>query len=174
MAARKFPKRLFATINVGKTPVRFQLDSGASCNVNSAKTLENCLSDYDEIKTVELNPVDEINAVAARKFPKRLFATINVGKTPVRFQLDSGASCNFISAKTLENCLGEVELKKTTKRLSMYNRTTVQPLGLCQLELYNTKNGNVYQVEFTVLRQDCTTLLWSETTQEMDLIQVRF
>ena len=32
--------------------------------------------DYDEIKTVELNPVDEINAVAARKFPKRLFATI--------------------------------------------------------------------------------------------------
>ena len=36
--------------------------------------------DYDEIKTVELNPVDEINAVAARKFPKRLFATINVGE----------------------------------------------------------------------------------------------
>ena len=84
--------------------------------------------DYDEIKTVELNPVDEINAVAVRKFPKRLFATINVGKTPVRFQLDSGASCNVISAKTLENCLGEVELKKTTKRLSMYNCTTVQPL----------------------------------------------
>ena len=130
--------------------------------------------DYDEIKTVELNPVDEINAVAARKFPKRLFATINVGKTPVRFQLDSGASCNVISAKTLENCSGEVELKKTTKRLSMYNRTTVQPLELCQLELCNTKNGNVYQVEFTALRQDCTPLLGSETTQEMDLIQVRF
>ena len=35
---------------------------------------------YDEIKTVELNPVDKINAVAARKFPKRLFATINVGE----------------------------------------------------------------------------------------------
>ena len=130
--------------------------------------------DYDEIKTVELNPVDEINAVAARKFPKRLFATVNVGKTPVRFQLDSGASCNVISAKTLENCLGEVELKKTTKRLSMYNRTTVQPLGLCQLELCYTKNGNVYQVEFTVLKQDCTPLLGSETTQEMDLIQVHF
>ena len=56
----------------------------------------------------------------------------------------------------------------------MYNRTTVQPLGLCQLELCNTKNGNVYQVEFTVLKQDCTPLLGSETTQEMDLIQVRF
>ena len=56
----------------------------------------------------------------------------------------------------------------------MYNRTTVQPLGLCQLELCNTKNGKVYQVEFTVLKQDCTPLLGNETTQEMDLIQVRF
>ena len=47
-------------------------------------------SDYDdEIKTVDLNPDDEINAVTARKFPKRLFATINVGKTP-------GASCSNV------------------------------------------------------------------------------
>ena len=56
----------------------------------------------------------------------------------------------------------------------MYNRTTVQQLGLCQLELCNTKNGKVYQVEFIVLRQDYTRLLGSETTQEMDLIQVLF
>ena len=56
----------------------------------------------------------------------------------------------------------------------MYNRTTVQQLGLCQLELCNTKNGKVYQVEFTFLRQDYTRLLGSETTQEIDLIQVLF
>ena len=123
---------------------------------------------------MDLNPDDEINAVTARRFPKRLFATVNVGKRPVRFQLDSGASCNVISAKTLESSLGHVELKKTTKMLSMHNRTTVQPLGLCQLELCNAKNGKVYQVEFTVLKQECTPLLGSETIQEMDLIQVRF
>ena len=142
--------------------------------VHTVESDDENTSDYDEIKTVELNPVDETNAVAAHKFPKRLLATINVGKTPVRFQLDSGALCNVVSAQTLENCLGEVELKRTTKRLSMYNRTTVQQLGLCQLELCNTKNGKVYQVEFTVLRQDYTRLRGSETTQEMDLIQVLF
>ena len=133
--------------------------------VHTVESDDENTSDYDEIKTVELNPVDETNAVAAHKFPKRLLATINVGKTPVRFQLDSGALCNVVSAQTLENCLGEVELKRTTKRLSMYNRTTVQQLGLCQLELCNTKNGKVYQVEFTVLRQDYTRLRGSETTQ---------
>ena len=109
--------------------------------VHTVESDDENTSNYDEIKTVELNPVDEINAVAAHKFPECLFATINLGKTPVRFQLNSGASCNVISAKTPENCLGEVELKKTTKRLSTYNRTTVQPLGLCRLELCNTKNG---------------------------------
>ena len=50
----------------------------------------------------------------------------------------------------------------------MYNCTTVQPLELCY-----TKNGKVYQVEFTVLGQDCTPLE-SETAQKMDLIQVCF
>ena len=121
--------------------------------VHTVESHDENASNYNKIKTVKLNPVDKINTMAASKFPKHLFATINVGKTPVCFQLDSGASYNIILAKTLENCLGEVELKKTTKRLSMYNRTTVQPLGLCQLELYYTENKKVYQVEFTVLGQ---------------------
>ena len=77
--------------------------------VHSVERDDENSSDYDEIKTVDLNPDDEINAVAARKFSKRLFATINVSKTPERFQSDSGASCKVISAKTLENFLGEVD-----------------------------------------------------------------
>ena len=97
------------------------------------------ICNYDKIKTADLNPNDEINAITARRFLKRLFATINVGKRPARFQLDSWASCNVISAKILESSLGQVELKKTTKMLSMHNRTTVEPLGLCQLELCNDK-----------------------------------
>ena len=121
--------------------------------VHTVESHDENASNYNKIKTVKLNPVDKINTMAASKFPKHLFATINVGKTPVCFQLDSGASYNIILAKTLENCLAEVELKKTTKRLSMYNRTTVQPLGLCQLELCYTENKKVYQVEFTVLGQ---------------------
>ena len=92
--------------------------------VHTVESDDKNTSNYDEIKTVDLNPDDEINAVTARKFLKR---NIKCGQNAkrVRSQLDSGASCNVILAKTFENCLGEVELKKTTKRLSMYNRTTV-------------------------------------------------
>ena len=119
-------------------------------------------SDYDEIKIVDLKPDDEINAVVVSKFPRWLFATINVGKTPV------------ISAKTLQSSLGPVELKNTSRMLSMNNLTRVEPLGLCQLELCNTKNGKLYQVEFTVSKDECTPLLGSETIQEMNLIEVHF
>jgi len=45
------------------------------------------ISDDDEIKTVDLNPDDEINTTRARKIPKGLFVTINVAKTPAHFQL---------------------------------------------------------------------------------------
>ena len=37
--------------------------------VHTVESDDENTSDYDEIKTVELNPVDEINAVAAHKFP---------------------------------------------------------------------------------------------------------
>ena len=43
--------------------------------------------DYDEIKTVELNPVDEINAVAARKFPHVNFRLLLcLSSAPEEFQ----------------------------------------------------------------------------------------
>jgi hypothetical protein len=33
---------------------------------------------------------------STKQFPKRLYASITVGKQPVNFQLDSGAQCYFI------------------------------------------------------------------------------
>jgi len=128
----------------------------------------------DEIRTVDLNSDDKINAMTARKFPIQLFATINVAKMPVLFQLNSRALCIVISVKTLKNWVGQIELKVTTKMLPIHNRTMVQPLELCQLDLCNTKTDKVYQAEFTVLKQDCTPLLGSKTIQEMDLIRVCF
>lgn len=70
--------------------------------VHTVESEDESTSEYDEVKTVDLNPDDEINAVMARKFPKQLFVTVNVGNMPIHFQLDSGASCNIISRKPLK------------------------------------------------------------------------
>jgi hypothetical protein len=50
----------------------------------------------------------------AKQFSKQLYASITVGKQPVNFQLDSGATCNVISLSMLERCLGKVKLKRTS------------------------------------------------------------
>ena len=116
----------------------------------------------------------EVNSIVANKFSKRLYATIDVGKKPVRFQLDGGASCNVISEETLKNCLGPVKLEQTKRVLSMYNQTTLKPFGRCTLELHNRKSDKSYCTKFVVLKEQSTPLLGSEIIQQMDLIQVRF
>lgn len=109
--------------------------------------------------TVDLEPALEVNSIVANKFPKRLYATIDVGKKPVCFQLDSGASCNVNSEETLKNCLGPVKLEQTKRVLSMYIQTTLKPLGRCTLELHNCKTDKSYCTEFEVLKEQ-STLAW--------------
>ena len=50
----------------------------------------------------------------------------------LRFQLDSGATCNLLPAKYLED--GN-ELTPTRKWLTMYNDKIIKPLGMCTMEL---------------------------------------
>lgn len=107
-------------------------------------------------------------------FPKQIFAKVDVGGTPVKFQLDSGPSCNVISLDTLRECLGHVKLEQTPQVLSMFNKTQIKPLGKSTLDLHNRKTDKSYQIEFVVIQEQRTPLLGSETIQFMDLIQVRF
>ena len=50
------------------------------------------------------------------------FATINLGYVTVKFQLDSGAACNLLPTKYLED---RKELMLTRKWLTMYNDTII-------------------------------------------------
>lgn len=112
----------------------------------------------------------EVNSIVAIS----LYATIDVGKKPVRFQLDSGASCNVISEETLKNCLGSVKVEQTKRLLSMYYQTTLKPLGRCTLELHNCKTDKSCCTEFVVLKEQSTPLLGSGAIEQMDVIQVRY
>ena len=67
-----------------------------------------------------------------------------------------------------------MKLNKTTKGLSLYNQTTVKPVGQCTVELHNHKTEKSYQTEFVVREERCKPLLGSETIQHMDLVHVRF
>ena len=73
----------------------------------------------EELKTVtEL--IDDIKSVKAT--PSRsVHATMSVEGQQIRFQLDSGASCNVLPRHTI--ALDDERLKPTSHVLSMYNKT---------------------------------------------------
>ena len=102
--------------------------------------------EFFEIKVVTLEPVNTVKSKSTR----HVYATMNiVGNKimPVRFQQDSGATCNIINSDALKE-LGIKELKKTNQVLKMYNNTTIKPLGTCQLKLINPKNEAKFNAEF--------------------------
>ena len=66
--------------------------TGSTLHLKYVDDTDEDLSDYDDILTVDLKPTLEVNSIVANKLLKRLYATIDVGKKPLHFQLDSGAS----------------------------------------------------------------------------------
>ena len=87
------------------------------------------------------------------KFLKHLYATTDIRKKTVRFQLDSIAFCNVISEETLKSCSVPVNLEETEQVISMYNQTTLRPVGQCTLELHNHKTDKPYCTESVVLKE---------------------
>ncbi|CAC5402113.1 unnamed protein product [Mytilus coruscus] len=91
-----------------------------------------------------------------------------------RFQLDSGATCNIITARTLKE-LDINQLQKTSQILTMYNNTTIKPIGKCIFKLVNPKNNDKFKAEFVVVKDvTLTPLLGSKAVQAMNLVTVNY
>ena len=83
-------------------------------------------NDYEEIKSLTLinkTSSDQVHTVDGDgKFKTHLYATMMIGGRPIKFQLDTGATCNVITA----NLLNEThEVAPFDEVLSMYNKTTL-------------------------------------------------
>ncbi|CAC5410787.1 unnamed protein product [Mytilus coruscus] len=90
-----------------------------------------------------------------------------------RFQLDSGATCNIITTRTLKE-LDINQLQKTSQILTMYNNTTIKPIGKCILKLVNPKNNDKFKAEFVVNDGTLTPLLGSKAVQAMNFVTVNY
>lgn len=128
---------------------------------------------FFEIKAVTLVPINTVDS----KNSRHVYATMNiVGNKimPVRFQLDSGATCNIINSNALKE-LGIKELKKTNQIFQMYNNTTIKPFGTCQLKLINPKKDAKFKAEFIVVKdKTLTPLLGNKTVQAMNLMTIHY
>ncbi|XP_044179125.1 uncharacterized protein K02A2.6-like [Acropora millepora] len=125
---------------------------------------------YEEISTLTTHSgtvfsVDE-------SYKRKLFATMSINNIDVKFQLDSGATCNVITSEGIQRSHCDAEITQTRKVLSMYSGTTVKPIGHCKVKMTNPKNGRRYLVNFEVLPNSSTPILGSKAIQQMKLIKV--
>lgn len=95
---------------------------------------------------------------------------MSVNGQHVKFQVDSGATCNIIPKSYLKT---NNVITETDQILSMYNNTTIKPLGKCNMEFMNPKNGGKYKADFVVLDGPYKPILGSHASQALRLIKVQ-
>ena len=100
---------------------------------------------YEELMTMELIP--EMIHTVEKSFAKNIHAKMLVEGKQVLMQTDTGATCNVMP----KQLIGDVQLTETNQVLSMYNKTTLRPLGRCKLKVVNIKNKKKYKVDFVVV-----------------------
>ena len=93
---------------------------------------------------------------------------MQVNGCEVRFQLDSGADVNTICQKFVKKS----QVKSTSQKLIMWNKSKVTPLGQVTLEILNPKNTQVSEADFIVVPNDFSCLLSLKTVQEMGLFTI--
>ena len=126
-------------------------------------------NDYLDIKTLTF---DSVNAVGTEK-QNQLYATMLVNNQHVRFQVDSGATCNIIP-DVLCNEEALRSMKNTSNVLTMYDGSTLTPRGTCPVKLCNPKTGTKYKLHCVVLDVPCTPIIGNTAAQRMGLIKVNY
>ena len=147
---------------------------------DSSKSKDHQLAEKDEASDEEsvlhnlmnitlIEEFDQINVLEAC-YPSRLFVTRRVAGQPVRFQIDTGATCNVLRQADLP--LG-CQLKPTANQLSLFDRSRIKPLGKCTLKVIDPTTGQDYTEEFVVVADAVTSLLGAVTVQKMGLASLK-
>lgn len=80
--------------------------------------------------------VETINPVYQKESLKKIFATMVLKETSVKFQLDRGATVNILPVELYQQVKKDPELKqlkKTGTTLVMFNNSELEPLGTVEL-----------------------------------------
>ena len=128
----------------------------------------------DRLVSLTLTPDDDesVNVLndSATTYPNRLYANLRVKRRQIKFQIDTGATCNVIRRQDMPIA---TRLEQTKQVLTLYDGSRIKPLGRCTLEVRNPKNGNVFRSKFVVVDDARTeSIIGASSAQEMGLIQL--
>ena len=116
--------------------------------------------------------IHSMKPTMGKRFPNKVIAELEMDERKVKFQIDTGASCNVIN---LANVSPRITLEPTNKVLSLYDQSKVRPLGVCQSRIRNNVTGISCEAEFVVIESSkATPILGAETSQTLDLVRIQY
>ena len=116
--------------------------------------------------------IHSMKPTMGKRFPNKAIAELEMDERKVKFQIDTGASCNVIN---LANVSPRITLEPTNKVLSLYDQSKVRPLGVCQSRIRNNVTGISCEAEFVVIESSkATPILGAETSQTLDLVRIQY
>ncbi len=135
-------------------------------------------ADYFDIRTVKLSSnmqEDSVHSVDNAMYPRQIFTRMNIEEQSVRFQIDTGATCNLIPLHVLKRTGYDGQIEPTNSILTMYDQSQVKPMGRCRVKMVNPKDERRYRVECVVLDDpNCVPTLGSRAVQQMNMIEVQY
>ena len=105
-------------------------------------------------------------------YPKKLFKSLVVQGKLVRFQVDTGATCDILRLEDVTD-KAMITSNPTTQRLRLYDGTLVTPVGQICTRTENPNTGQMYDCDF-IVKDASTALIGARTSLAMGLIRVDY
>ena len=110
-----------------------------------------------------------VNGVKTSK-NKPIYCEMNVNDTPIKLQVDCGATVNIMP----QSKIGNTSINRDNVTLEMWNKKQMNTLGTCKLPVENPKTTTKYLVKFVVVEEELTPLLSRKAAEKMKLITVNY
>ncbi len=111
--------------------------------------------EYVTSVTLVHDNIHQVSEANVSPFVNEIYAELIITKTPIKFQIDCGATINILPEKYVQGC----NLKPTSKRLRMWNNSEVIPQGTTRFIARNPRNNKRYSIEFVVVRENLVPII---------------
>ena len=116
-----------------------------------------------------------VHVINKESFQNKLLAKLSLHDYLVKFQIDSGATCNIVPINVLSSDqANKIDTSKSTV-LHIYNGATESTLGELAVKLKNPKTGNKYKLMCSLMddfHKKVVPISGYSATQAMDIIHV--
>ena len=127
----------------------------------------------------EESETDSIFAVNNNTGPikRKIFAKLFISGTPVRFQVDCGATINLLPLHVVKDIYGasfKKAIRPAESILTLYDGSVLETVGMATVTVANPKNEEKHVLDFYVTKSHNAPILGAEACQAMMFITINY